>query len=62
MISLKTQNHYFPTKFQVDQEFKHPVLNGHHLSIQNTARNFVMHVWLVFGSMLKFVHVEIVSL
>ena len=36
--------------------------NGHHMSIQNSARNVLMHVWLVFGSMLKLVHVEIVSL
>ena len=35
---------------------------GHHLSIKNTAKHFVIGIWLVFGSMLKLLHVEIVSL
>ena len=43
-------------------EIKTSCFEGHQLSIQNTARNFVMHVWLVFGSMLKLVYVENVSL
>ena len=35
---------------------------GHELPIKNTARHFVFDVWLVFGSILKFVYIEIVSL
>ena len=34
----------------------------HHLSIKNAAKHFVMEGWLVFGDMLKLLHVEIVSL
>ena len=29
---------------------------------KNTAIHFVFDVWLVFGSILKFVHIEIISL
>ena len=38
------------------------LFKGHHLSITNTARKFVMDVSLVFGSMLKLLHVKIVEL
>ena len=50
MLSLKIQNQHFPTQSKIDKEFKRV---GHHLSIKNTARNFVRDVWLVFGSMQK---------
>ena len=33
----------------------------HHLSLIKTAEHFVMDVWLVLVSVLKLLHVEIVS-
>ena len=58
VLSRKTQKQHFHTKSWEDHEFKQVVLN-HQLSIQNTARIFVMDIWLVFGSALKLLHVEI---
>ena len=37
-------------------------LKSHPFYIKNTARHFVMEVWLVVGSILKLLHVEIASL
>ena len=66
MLSLKIHNQHFPTRSLVDQHILKRVvlkviicLNYVH---KNTARNFFMDVWLVFGSMLKLPHVENVSL
>ena len=54
---IKTHNYFFLTKIMVDRDLK-----GHPFYIKNTARHFVMEVWLVVGSMLKLLHVEIASL
>ena len=55
MLSLNTRSQQFPTKSKVDQEFKRAVH-------KNGARKLSMDVWLVSGSILKLLHVEIVTL
>ena len=48
MLSLKTQDQPF-------LGFEHAILK---VFIKNTAKQFVSGVWLVFGSILKYVHIE----
>ena len=62
MLLLKTQNQHFLTKILlgVNREFECTIFKDY-LSIKKTAKHFFMDIWLVFGSMLKLLHVEIVS-
>ena len=54
---IRNTKSVFLTKSKKDRDF-----DGHHFSMKNTARNFDINGWLDFGSVLKLLHVEIVSL
>ena len=59
---LKTQNQHFLTKNLGLTENLNAPLDRSSFVHKNTNKHFVMYVWLVFGSMLKLLHVEIASL